>query len=224
LYRSNRAGLINLYIRDLRTGTDRAVFDHEGQWRAHGGTHNAAPNDWWVQGAYIIYTAPGRSGFDLFRLSLDRNAMPQALAMSAFNEMHASLSPDGQRLAFASDESGRFQVYIQSFPEGKGRQLVSVRGGAEPHWRADARELYFLDPAGKLMAVSVSATGDLGKPQELFPVRTPTATPYRQNYYPSPDGRWFVVNEVTDSHADAGITVIVNWLGLTKDNNIRKSD
>jgi eukaryotic-like serine/threonine-protein kinase len=216
LYRSNRTGLINLYIRDVGTGTDRAVFDHDGQWQAHGGTHNAVPNDWSRQGAHIIYTVPGRSGFDLFRVSLEPNAMPQALARSTFNEIHASLSPDEQRLAFASDESGRFQVYIQSFPDGKGRQLVSVRGGAEPHWRADGRELYFLDPAGKLMAVSVTAAGDLGKPQELFAARTPTATPYRRNYYPSPDGRWFVVNEVADNNA-ASITVVVNWLPLAKD-------
>ena len=143
--------------------------------------------------------------------------MPQALATSAFNEVHASLSPDGQRLAFASDESGRFQVYVQSFPNGKKRQLVSVSGGSEPQWRGDGRELYFLDPAGKLMGVSVRAAEESSKPQELFRARTPTAAPYRQNYHASPEGQWFVVNEVTDNEAGATITVVVNWLSLSQD-------
>ena len=159
---------MNLYIRDLTTGTDRAVFDHDRQWQAHGGTQNASPNDWSRDGRYIIYTVPGRTGFDLFRVTLEPDAMPQALAISAFNEMHASFHRTAGDWPLLPMNRARLQVYVQSFPEGKRRQLVSVRGGAEPQWRADGRELYFLDPAGKLMAVSVSAEGDIGKPQELF--------------------------------------------------------
>jgi hypothetical protein len=106
---------------------------------------------------------------------------------------------------------------VQSFPEGKGRQLVSVSGGAEPQWRADGHELYFLDPAGKLMAANVSSAGDIGKPQDLFSVRTPTPTPYRQNYHPAPDGRRFVVNVRADDQPEAAITIVVNWPSLTNE-------
>ena len=216
LYRCNRTGLINLFIRDLHTGKEAAIFGHERQWQAHGGTQNAAPNDWSGDGQFIIYTAPGRTGFDLFRLMLTPNSMPEALARSAFNEMHGSISPDDQRLAFASDESGRFEVYLQSFSEGKGKQLLSIKGGTEPRWRADGRELYFLDPAGKVMAVGLNAAGDATKPQELFSVRTPAAHAYRQNYDSSPNGQWFVVNTLVDNQAQFTITVMINWLAPLK--------
>lgn len=211
LYRSNRSGLTNLYIRDLSTGADRALLEDEPQWRAHGGTRNAVPSDWSTDGRNVIYTVPGRTGFDIFRLGLEPNATPQAVARSAFNEMHGALSPDGRRLAFASDESGRFEVYVQSFPSGSGRQLVSIRGGTEPKWRGDGRELYFIDPAGKLMAANFSTGGGAGRPQELFAVHTPTPSPYRQNYHPSADGQTFVMNAVTEAHgSSAAIKVVVN--------------
>jgi hypothetical protein len=71
--------------------------------------------------------------------------------------------------------------------------------------------LYFLDPAGKLMAVSFSATGGAGRPQELFAVHTLTPNPYRRNYHPSADGQRFVMNEVVDDHRSAAITVVLNW-------------
>ena len=155
---------MNLYIRDLGTGTDRAVFDKERQSQADAGTNNPAPTYWSLDGRYVIYTGPGRTGFDIFRLALEPNAIPEALARSAFNEMHGALSPDGRRLAFASDESGRSEVYVQSFPDGRDRQLVSVQGGVEPKWRGDGRELYFLAPAGKLMAASFNSAGEAGRP------------------------------------------------------------
>jgi Tol biopolymer transport system component len=216
LYRSNRTGLINLYIRDLQTGKDTPVFTDERLWRAHGGTQNAAPNDWSEDGRYLIYTAPGITGFDLFRMSPASNALPQALARSAFNEMHGAISPGSQRLAFSSDESGRFEIYLQSFPEGKGKQLVSLTGGTEPRWRSDGRELYFLDPAGKIMAVGINPRGDVTKPKELFSVSTPAPHAYRQNYDTSPDGQWFVVNRVVADQAHANVTVMINWLELSK--------
>jgi Tol biopolymer transport system component len=209
LYRCNRTGFINLFIRDLRTGKDTPIFDRERPL-------SAAPNDWSLDGRYIIYTAPGRTGFDLFRLTPTLNAVPEALARSGFNEMHGAISPDSRRLAFSSDESGRFEIYLQSFPEDKGKQMVSINGGTEPRWRSDGRELYFLDPAGKVMAVGINAAGDATKPQELFSVRTPAAHAYRQNYDPSRDGQWFVVNAVVDNQAEANITVMINGLALSK--------
>jgi len=216
LYRCNRTGLINLFIHDLRTGKDTTIFDHGRQWQVDGGTQNAAPNDWSLDGRYIVYTAPARTGFDLFRLTPTLNAMAEALARSGFNEMHGAISPDSRRLAFSSDDSGRFEIYLQSFPEEKGKQLVSINGGTEPRWRTDGRELYFLDPAGKVMAVGINAAGDATKPHELFSVRTPAAHAYRQNYHPSADGQWFVVNTVVDNQAEANITVMINGLALSK--------
>jgi Tol biopolymer transport system component len=217
LYRTNQTVPMNLYIRDLSTGTDRAIFDHEQQSQANTGTNNPAPTDWSADGRYVIYTGPGRTGFDIFRVRLDEpNAIPEALARSAFNEMHAALSPDGRRLAFVSDESGRSEVYVQSFPEGRDTQLVSVEGGVEPTWRGDGRELYFLAPAGKLMAASFSSAGEAAGPVELFAVQTPPPSPYKQNYHPSADGQTFAVNAVAEDHRSPVITVVVNSPAVVK--------
>jgi len=94
----------------------------------HGGTQNAAPNDWSRDGRYNIYTVPGRTGFDLFQLSLTSNAPPQALAKSAFNEMDDAISPNGQLLAFLQTsraDSRMKQIYVQSFP-GRMRQVHDI--------------------------------------------------------------------------------------------------
>jgi serine/threonine protein kinase len=216
LYRTNKTIPINLYIRDLGTGTERAIFDRERQSLPNVGTNNPAPTDWSSDGRYVIYTGPGRTGFDVFRVALEPNATPEALARSAFNEMHAALSPDGRRLALASDESGQLEVYVQSFPEGKDRQLISVNGGFEPKWRRDGRELYFLAPSGKLMAASFSAAGEAGRPVELLTVHTPPPNPFKQNYHPSADGQRFAVNAVAEGHLSRAITVVVNSPALVK--------
>ena len=200
LYRTNQTVPMNLYIRDLGTGTDRAIFDQKRQLQNNAGTNNPVPTDWSLDGRYVIYTGPGRTGFDISELRSSRRQTRRRLARSAFNEMHAALSPDGRRLAFASDESGRSEVYVQAFPLGRDRQLVSVEGGAEPKWRGDGRELYFLAPAGKLMAASVNSAGQAGRPVELFTVQVPPPNPYRQNYHPSADGETFAINAVTGDH------------------------
>jgi eukaryotic-like serine/threonine-protein kinase len=107
------------------------------------------------------------------------------------------------------------EVYVQSFPEGTDRQLVSVTGGVEPKWKADGRELYFLAPAGALMAASFSTAGQAGRPVELFAVQTPPPSPYKQNYHPAADGQTFAVNAVSEDRSHA-ITMMVNSLEVTK--------
>ena len=79
-------------------------------------------------------------------------------------------SPDGRFLAYQSNESGRKEVYVQSFPDPGGKWQVSTAGGVDPRWRADGKEIYYRAPDQKLMAVEVQAGGDFpaGVPQPLF--------------------------------------------------------
>ena len=75
-----------------------------------------------------------------------------------FDKLNVGLSPDGRLVAYASNESGSHQIFVQTFPDGAGgRWQITSDGGVEPQWRRDGRELYFLAPDGKLMAVPVSA-------------------------------------------------------------------
>jgi eukaryotic-like serine/threonine-protein kinase len=216
LYRANRTGMINLYIRGVDGGVDRVLFQSERQLALHGGAYNTMPTSWSSNGGQVIYTVPGRTGYDIFVLRLVGDSMPQPLAKSAFNEMHGSLSPDQRWLAFASDESGRFEVYVQSFPDGKRKQQLSAAGGWEPKWRADGGELYFLSASRKLMAVPFAAGGHAGKAQELFPVATPSPNVFKTNYAPSRDGRRFLINAVVEADRSAAITVVANWPGLVR--------
>jgi Tol biopolymer transport system component len=210
LYRSNRSGSVRLYIRELGGRNDETLMAEERQWAGHPGSSNLVPADWSQNGEYIIYSAPRNTGFDLFALPRNGDKMPFPLSQSEFNEIQGAISPDGRWVAFTSDDSGRFEVYVQSFPDGKRRQQVSAEGATGPRWRADGRELYYLSADKKLQAVSFTAEGRIGRPEELFATRAATgAILYVQSYQPSRDGQRFLVNSVVEDERPAAITVVV---------------
>jgi len=217
LYRSNRRGLMNLFIRDVDGGPDQAVLDREDQFSAHGGSTNAIPTDWSRDGKHAIYTVPGPSGFDLFALPMHEPRTPFPLANSKFDEIHGTLSPDSRWLTFASDETGRFEVYRQTFPDGKNRQQISARGGSLPMWRGDGREVFYLAADGAITGIGVGPNGELGMPQRLFdaPLRI-VAHPYQTLFSPSPDGRRFLILAMEKDQRPRDVTVVLNWPELLK--------
>lgn len=120
-------------------------------------------------------------------------------------------------MAFVSDETGTQQVYLQSFPDGGLRRPVSSRGGAEPQWRADGWELYFLDADRNLMTASVSLNPDLrvGVPETLFRTQAPvTGNPYRRPYIASADGQRFLVNTAPADAPAPAIQIVMDWRAL----------
>ena len=114
--------------------------------------HMKIGGNWTHDNRYIIYTgSEPRTKLDLWALTVaDRKPIP--FLQTPFNEMHAQVSPDGRWVAYASDESGTWEVYVQTFPVPGAKRTISVGGGAEPQWRRDGRELYYLAPDGTLMA------------------------------------------------------------------------
>jgi DNA-binding winged helix-turn-helix (wHTH) protein/Tol biopolymer transport system component len=170
--------------------------------------------NWTHDSRFIVFTrsAPGTK-LDLWKLSVsDRTAVP--FLETPFNEMHAQVSPDGRSIAYASDESGAWEVYVQAFPDGGAKRPISMHGGAEPYWRRDGRELYYLAPDGTLMAVPVKSddTFTAGRPVPLFRARIPAdIITFRNHYAPAGDGQRFLV-DAADDHEP--ITVVVNWTAL----------
>jgi serine/threonine protein kinase/Tol biopolymer transport system component len=210
LYRSNRTGTVKLYVRELGGRDDEALMVEERQWQPHPGSSNLVPTDWSPDGRHVVYSAPRATGFDLFALPRFDQKVPYGLSQSEFNEIQGSLSPDGRWLAFTSDDSGRFEVYVQTFPEGKNRQQVSAEGATNPRWRGDGRELYYLSAARKIRAVSFRPNGEIGRPEDLFTTRAATgAILYVQSYQPSRDGQRFLVNSVVEDEGPPVITVVV---------------
>jgi Tol biopolymer transport system component len=122
-------------------------------------------------GRTILFRAfSSDTGWDLFTVAADGSSPPQRLLQTPANETAMSLSPDGRFVAYASDESGRMEIYLSRFPEMSGRMPVSAGGGLRPSWRADGREIYFVGPGNRLMAaaVAVGASPAVGAASPLF--------------------------------------------------------
>ena len=189
------------------TSTDESLLLRTPQMKIGG--------NWTDDNSYIIYTGSDPlTKLDLWTLTIaDRKPIP--FLQTPFNEMHGQVSPDGRWVAYASDESGAWEVYVQTFPSPGAKRTISVGGGAEPQWRRDGRELYYLAPDGTLMAVAVSTNGDLfdaGRPLPLFQARIPAdIITFRNHYAASRDGQRFLVDAADDNEP---INVVVNWTAL----------
>jgi Tol biopolymer transport system component len=139
---------------------------------------------------------------------------PRVLVNTPFEERNGQFSPDGRWVAYETNESGRFEIVLQPFPEPSGKWQVSTGGGTQPRWRADSRELYFIAPDEKLMAVPLTTSGstiEAGTPVTLFPTRiAPPGPASKHEYAVSRDGRFLVNQSLEDSNTPP-ITLIVNW-------------
>jgi hypothetical protein len=146
-------------------------------------------------------------------MSPERKATP--LIESPFDKAQARISPDGRWFAYATNDSGMYQIVVQSFPDlNGGKWQVTAQGGIEPKWRADGRELFYLALDGKLMAVPVKSGRmfEAGTPAPLF--QTPlgvsrTQAPRDRRYDVAADGRFLIA--VPEGAAAAPLTVIVYW-------------
>ncbi len=171
------------------------------------------PTHWTPDGRDIVFQSIGPNRIDTLLLPLAEPRTPRAVLQSPFNEEQAQVSPDGRWIAYTSDESGRPQVYVQDFPGLTQKWLISAGGGADPQWRADGSELYFIAPDYKLMAVALKrgTTFEPGIPSPLFQARVTGLTDVRTHYQVSADGQRFLVNTVGPADRGSPIQVVVNW-------------
>jgi eukaryotic-like serine/threonine-protein kinase len=176
------------------------------------------PSDWTPDGKYVLSSVINADS-DLWLLPLQGSAKLVQFLSARGQQMHGTFSPDGRMVAYTSNESGRYEIHVQTFPISDRQWTVSTAGGYEPRWRADGRELYYLSLDRKLMAVPVGA-GPLpfGAPRPLFQTHVPgSVTMYRTHYEPSRDGQRFLINTKTGDPAPVPITVVLNWTaGLKK--------
>jgi eukaryotic-like serine/threonine-protein kinase len=184
---------------------------------AHITSNNLVPTDWSPNGLNIIFSAPANaSENDLWILPLGIDSKPAKFTASPADEMHGNFSPDGRLVAYTSNESGKFEIYVETVPPSERKWLVSTGGGYEPRWRADGREMYYLAEDRTLMAVSVGNGPSFAIPNRLFQTRVPAGvTANRTHYVPSRDGQRFLVNMGVDTVASP-ITVVVNWSATLK--------
>ena len=208
---SNRQGAYDLYRKSMSTDAREELL--------YRSTHNKVPMDVSPDGRFLLYRDNNPdSSFDLWALPIEGPRMPVAVANTSFNEAEGQFSPDGKWIAYRSNESGQFEVYVQPFPGPGNKLLVSSNGGAQPRWRRDGAELFYIAMDGRLMAVQLrrpasGGTFEVGTPVPLFPTRIPGGAVqgvYKQQYAVSADGR-FLINTLIDEDKTSPISLILNW-------------
>jgi len=206
---SARKGVGDLYWRDARgTGEDVFLFSSGTQMSA---------SDWSPDGKLIVLSSLNRkTGFDLWTYSLQEKKAEPWLE-GPLDQFQARISPNGRWIAYSSTESGHQEVYVQAFPsKGEGRWQVS-RGGGQPTWRADGKEIYYLTTDGNMMAADVRTDGDfdVGTPRLLF--KAPFKSTTGSGYDVGPDGKRFVANLLkANDRSGQSTTIVLNWLAALR--------
>jgi Tol biopolymer transport system component len=199
VFTSRRMGRFNPFITNA-PNREKLVADL--------GTPNGFPLDWSPDEKNILWWIDG----DLWIVPVSGNEKPYAWVHTRFDEHDGVFSPDGHWITYVSNESGRNEVYLESFgAEARKRYTVSSEGGTDPAWRRDGKELFFVAGDGRLTAVPVTMKGaevELGRAGSLFPMSPGTF--FHRSYEVSKDGQRFLI--ATPAQAGgAAITVVLNW-------------
>ncbi len=204
-FASNRDGVFAVYRKPL-SGVGEVELVHAGKTAVF-------PDDASPDGRHLALLAAGEgSGGDILVADLAEGGEARELRATEFNEGGSVISPDGRWLAFHSDESGDFEVFVTTFPTPGRRWQVSERNGVYPAWRGDGREIVYSDFAGNLVAVQVDGSGatfDVGAAESLFTIEAPEqGGPY---YSMSGDGQRFLVVPGITQTAGTLLNLVVDW-------------
>jgi len=159
---------------------------------------------------------------ELWALPLFGDRKPFPFVQGNFRAISGAFSPNSRYVAFASNETGNLQVYVQTFPQQTGKWQISPAGGLQPMWSRDGKELFYLALDGKLMAVDVktrSATFEAGIPKPLFQTQLSATYQGRNMYVVSPDAQHFLLLAPAAPARPDPITVVVNWPALLKNSS-----
>jgi serine/threonine protein kinase len=183
------------------------------------------PTDWAPDGRFIIYNQSAeKTRRDVWALPLTGSRQPYQLLNTAFDEYRAQLSPDGHWLAYVSDESGSYEIYVQSFTAdgklGGNKTRISTSGGNQPRFRRDGRELFYVAADGQMMAVGVKTSGvtfEQDAPKPLFKTRMLTGLVQSGiEYDVTADGQRFLIGTMVGEANASPVSVILNWTARLK--------
>jgi len=182
----------------------------------------SAPSDWSSDGRFLLYTDLQEShALHLWVLSMSERREPYRLLPGAAADVDGQFSPDGRWVAYSSNESGKWQVYVVAFDHAGEKYQISTEGGQQPRWRRDGEELFYLSPDRKLMAVSVNMRPrfDFRTPKQLFVTRAhdPVTAEEFFTYDVSADGHRFLININAERDDIHPADIILNWASHLSD-------
>jgi Tol biopolymer transport system component len=219
VFDSNRKGRRDLYVKPSNgAGNEEPLLET---------AQDTAPDDWSRDGRFLLYhSSDPQTSWDLWVLPMQGDRKPFVFLKTNFDERRAQFSPDGHWVAYTSNESGRYEIYVRPFSGTSsgastgGQWQVSTSGGINPRWRADGKELYYIAPDSKLMAAPIAASGETiapGTPVALFQTRIAGGAidvGFGNQFDVSNDGH-FLINTVLEDAASP-ITLLQNWTAGTK--------
>ena len=209
-FMSQRSGGGDIYQKPSSgTGADELILSSGSQKN---------PTSVSPDGRFLLFQSLSpKTKMDLELLSLaDRKVTP--FLQTEFDENYGVFSPDGRWIAYASNESGRYEVYVQPFPGPGGKWQISNAGGTAPVWRRDGKELFYLAPDRKLMAVAIRAGAafESEAPAPLFQTRV--RIDMDRHYDVSADGQRFLMTMPLEDGTSPPITLVQNWTALLRQN------
>jgi Tol biopolymer transport system component len=197
-FTSRRAGVATVFVKDLLSGKEGPLVAFP---------ERVALDEWTRDGRFIIFRNFGKA---VYAMALTGNRTPKMLIDTPFIEDEVHVSPDGHWVAFETNESGRWEVYLAAFPTFTSKRQVSSGGGVQPQWRHDGRELFYLGPDGSMMSVRVETRTDLTAttPARLFTTNI-APDPGVPKYGVTADGQRFL--GVERIGGTASFTFLLNW-------------
>jgi Tol biopolymer transport system component len=211
IFGSTRDDPGNTYDNLYRKGSSGAQ-DEQPLFKTDNVRIHRHPTDWSSDGRYVLFDAADSfNKYDVWVLPLFGDRSPFPFLKTEFDEQGGRFSPDGQWVAYFSNESGRYEVYVRPFPKSDEKWQISTNGGVQPRWTRNGKELFYRDLSGKLMAVTVKTKPkfEASVPKALFEISS-------SSYAVTADGQRFLVTVPTQISKVSPITVVLNWATTLK--------
>jgi len=209
---------------DLYQKIASGVRDHELLLASD---ESKVPSSCSPDGRFLLYQTlpPTTPTGELWVLPLDGDKKPIPFARTPFNNSEGQFSHDGRWVAYVSDESGRDEIYVRTFPlnsaevssDDEGKWIISTAGGREPRWSGDGKTLYYIATDGQLMAVQITANQAFraGAPKALFQTPPSLGATFSQSWSVTADGKRFLFLAIAEQ-GQAPFNVVLNWPAALK--------
>jgi len=204
LFISNRSGSLELYRQraDGSAPAQKIASDPRGLGEGFESR----------DGQSLVLRSADDACCDILAMRRGTDSVPKPLLATSFRERSPSLSPDGKWLAYASDETGRFEVFVRPFPDAQSAKWqVSTDGGSAPHWSAQGNELFYVDGSTAMQAVHVTTRPTFGilSKERLFSASSYYVSPWAQAYDVTPDGQRFLMLRVGSATGAAAVSLVL---------------